>query len=229
MALTPDEATAQNIFLRMNSIHRFIIGSAAALITFLFIRSVHIGSLLKGMILWDAFAIVILVNSWIVFFTCSPSLMRKKARKEDGSRAFVFGIVLISSMASMVTVLLLVLSKNTGAQSGLYIPVAVGGMLVSWVMVHTTYTFHYAYLYYGDDDEQPEIHAEGLEFPEEKEPDYLDFAYFAFVIGMTFQVSDVQITSRNIRRKVLVHGLLAFVLNTFVVALTVNLIAGLKS
>ena len=65
-------------------------------------------------------------------------------------------------------------------------------------------------------------YAEGHEFPEEKAPDYLDFAYFSFVIGMTFQVSDVVITSRDIRRQVLVHGLLAFALNTFVVALTVT-------
>lgn len=69
--------------------------------------------------------------------------------------------------------------------------------------------------------------AEGLNFPQEKQPDYIDFAYFSFVIGMTFQVSDVQINSRIIRRTALAHGLLSFALNTFVVALTINLIAGL--
>jgi uncharacterized membrane protein len=83
-------------------------------------------------------------------------------------------------------------------------------------------------MYYDDAPDDQSKSAEGLEFPEEDCPDYLDFAYFSFVIGMTFQVSDVQITSRIIRKQVLLHGLLSFALNTFVVALTINLIAGLK-
>ncbi|UAY52868.1 DUF1345 domain-containing protein [Ferruginibacter albus] len=65
-------------------------------------------------------------------------------------------------------------------------------------------------------------------FPNEPKPDYLNFAYFSFVIGMTFQVSDVQVSDRHIRRTVLAHGILSFALNTFVVALTINLIAGLR-
>jgi uncharacterized membrane protein len=95
-------------------------------------------------------------------------------------------------------------------------------------MVHTTFCFHYAHLYYDDADEDTEIFAGGLDFPNEKTPDYMDFVYFSFGIGMSFQVSDVDITSKTIRRLVLLHGLLAFGLNTFVVALTINLIAGLK-
>ncbi len=69
----------------------------------------------------------------------------------------------------------------------------------------------------------------GLDFPGKEKPGYLDFAYFSFVVGMTFQVSDVQITSRTIRRLVLAHGLISFFLNTFVVALTINIVAGLKN
>ena len=173
--------------------------------------------------------VVLLFNGWVVFFTSSPAQMRQLASKEDGSRIFVFLIVLVSSLASMVTILFLVFSKSESPNRGLEIAVAIAGMMLSWCMVHTTFCFHYTYMYYGDDDETPELHAEGLTFPEEKAPDYLDFAYFSFVIGMCFQVSDVTITSRAIRRQVLVHSLLAFALNTFVVALTVNLIAGLKS
>ena len=93
--------------------------------------------------------------------------------------------------------------------------------------MHTIFGFHYAHLYYGDDTNDSTRHAEGLEFPGEKKPDYLDFAYFSFVIGMTFQVSDTAVHSRSIRRLVLLHGLISFGLNTFVVALTINLIAGL--
>ena len=225
----PGPKHPQNIFLKLRSIHRFMIGAVVVLIVYFFIRKIVYNPLVMAMILWDVFAASVLINAWIVFFTCSPAQMRQIAKKEDGSRFFVFIIILISSLASMVTVLFLVLSKSSSPDRTLYIVIAIAGMLLSWIMVHTTFCFHYAYLYYGNDDEQPDIHAGGLDFPEEKAPDYLDFAYFSFVIGMTFQVSDVVITSRDIRRKVLVHGLLAFALNTFVVALTVNLIAGLKA
>ncbi len=224
----PGDKHPENIFLRLRPLHRLGIALLAALIAYISLRKIIYDPLVMLMVLWDVFSFVVLVNGWIVFFTCSPARIRKIASKEDGSRFFVFLIVLISSLASMVTVLFLVLSKSTSSDRGLYIAVAIAGMLLSWIMVHTTFCFHYAYMYYGDDEDKPEVHAEGLDFPEEKAPDYLDFAYFSFVIGMTFQVSDVVITSREMRRKVLIHGLLAFALNTFVVALTVNLIAGLK-
>ncbi|MEO6316365.1 MAG: DUF1345 domain-containing protein [Chitinophagaceae bacterium] len=223
----PGAENADNIFLRMRPIHRFIVGFLSSTAVYFFIRSADINTLLKAMLLWDVFCFVVLVCDWVVVFTCSPAQIRKIARKEDGSRIVIFIIVLVASLASMVTVLLLILSKEQ-LQPGLYLPVSVLGMLLSWILVHTTFSFHYARIFYGDDDERPDIHAGGLEFPSESAPDYLDFAYFSFVIGMTFQVSDVQISARRIRRQALVHGLLAFTLNTFVVALTVNLIAGLK-
>jgi len=229
MSELPGPKHPVNIFLRLRPIHRFFIGFLVALVTYVLIRHIVIDPMVMIMVLWDVFCAAVLFNAWIVVFTCSPAQIRQIASKEDSSRLFVFVIVLISSLASMVTVLFLVLSKSSSPDRDLYIAVAIAGMLLSWIMVHTTFCFHYAYMYYGNDDEQPETHAEGLDFPDEKAPDYLDFAYFAFVIGMTFQVSDVVITSREIRRQVLVHGLLAFALNTFVVALSVNLIAGLKA
>ncbi|MEP7278628.1 MAG: DUF1345 domain-containing protein [Bacteroidota bacterium] len=224
----PGDRHPRNIFLHMRSIHRLIMGVVAVIIAFGLLRKIVANPLVMTMVLWDVFCVISLMSGWAVFFTCSPARMRHIASKEDGSRAFVFFIVLISSLASMVTVLLLILSKTASPPQGLYLSVAIGGMLLSWIMVHTTFCFHYANMYYGNDETRPENHAGGLDFPEEKAPDYLDFAYFSFVIGMTFQVSDVVITSREIRRLVLVHGLLAFALNTFVVALTVNLVAGLK-
>ena len=224
----PGSKHADNIFLRMRPIHRLAIGFSVALITFLLIRHLVNSELVLVMILWDVTCIVFLVSAWVVFFTCSPAHIRKIASKEDGSRAFVLIIVLVSSMVSMGIVLALINSDEFTTQQALYIVVTIAGMLLSWIMVHTTFCFHYAYMYYGDDEVVPETHAGGLEFPKEKAPDYLDFAYFAFVIGMTFQVSDVEISSRQIRRQALVHGLLSFALNTFVVALTVNLIAGIK-
>ncbi len=98
-------------------------------------------------------------------------------------------------------------------------------LLVSWLMTHTTFAFRYAHEYYDVDPGTGIVG--GLEFPSEKRPDYLDFMYFSLVLGMTFQVSDVQITSRKFRRLAAVHGLLSFLYNTIILALTVNLAAGL--
>jgi uncharacterized membrane protein len=89
-----------------------------------------------------------------------------------------------------------------------------------------TFALRYAHEYYARDEGGPDVDR-GLDFPNENEPDYLDFLYFALVLGMTFQVSDVQITSRKLRRIATLHGLLSFLFNTVIVALTVNIAAGL--
>ena len=100
-------------------------------------------------------------------------------------------------------------------------------LFVSWLMTHTTFAFRYAHEYYADRPGRRRISTGGLEFPSEKRPDYLDFMYFSLVLGMTFQVSDVQITARKFRRLAAVHGLLSFLFNTIILALTVNIAAGL--
>ena len=118
-------------------------------------------------------------------------------------------------------------SSDSDSSHGMFIFVSITGILLAWFMVHTLYTFHYAHMYYDNNPDDNSKDAEGLEFPGDEGPDYIDFAYFAFTIGCTFQVSDVEISSKTIRRSVLWHGLLSFALNTFVVALTINMIAGL--
>ncbi len=96
-------------------------------------------------------------------------------------------------------------------------------VVFAWLLTHTACTLRYAHLYYRDDREG----VGGLTFPGERPPDYLDFAYFAFTVGMCFQVSDVTITSRLIRRAVTGHALLSFAYNTAVLALALNLLTGL--
>ena len=221
--------TKENIFLSMGPLHRVVISVLLSAIVFFFIRKSVLNVMMISMMLWDVFALSYIVLSWIVFFISPISHITRLAQKDDGSRVFVFIVVVISSFVSMLTVLLLIISKeNTGTSTAMYLPVIIGGILLSWILVHTTFCFHYAHLYYNVDDlDKPK--KGGLEFPLEQHPDYLDFAYFSFVVGMTFQVSDVEISSRVIRRVALVHGLLSFILNTFVVALTINLIAGLKN
>jgi uncharacterized membrane protein len=215
-----------NKLLLLRPINRSLISLFITALAFFVVRNADLSPLIRIMLLWDVFALTFTVTCWIVFFTRNTDDIRQYARTDDGSRTFVFIFILLACFASMVMVLLLMLSDETNA--ALYIPVAIVGILSSWAMVHTMFAMHYAHMYYDDDEKDNSKHAEGLEFPKEDCPDYIDFAYFSFVIGMTFQVSDVEISSRMIRRTALLHGLLAFILNTFVVALTINLIAGLR-
>jgi len=221
----------QNMFLRFRPLHRVLISLLIAGITYLLIRNSGLNTLQIPMVLWDTFSFSMLITSWIVILFRPPVQIRKWARREDGSKAFVFLLVLVMSFASIISVIALISSNRVRESSPiLYVTLSVLSILLSWALVHTIFTFHYAHFYYEDDDD-PNSSADtgGLEFPgKDKEPDYRDFAYFSFVIGMTFQVSDVQVTHRKMRRLVLTHGLLSFALNTFVVALMINLIAGLK-
>jgi uncharacterized membrane protein len=223
--------TIVNFLQQLQPLHRVLISLGLAGLTFLSIHNIELNLLVKLIFLWDVYALSYCLTSWIVFFTHTSSQIRQHAREEDGSRIFVYFIIFLSSLASFLAVSLLIISPNKAETSAiLYAPLAVIGMLLSWMIVHITFAFHYAHFYY-DDDEDGNSHKNvgGLNFPNETKPDYLDFAYFSFVIGMTFQVSDVEITHGRLRRLVLLHSLLSFTLNTFVVALTINLIAGLKN
>lgn len=224
-----NKANTNNIFLRMHPLHRIIVSVLLSVIVFLLIKR-NSSTLIASLLFWNMFALSYLILNWIVIAKRSIPEIRKWAKKDDGSNVFVFMLILISSFASMFTVLLLMVSqKEASSTDDLYLPLVIAGILLSWMMVHTIYAFHYAHMYYNDDEKKPDKDAQGLEFPgEDTRPDYIDFAYFSFVIGCTFQVSDVEISSSKIRRVVLFHGLLSFALNTFVVALTINLIAGLS-
>lgn len=219
-----------NILVKLHPLHRILISAGVAGAVYLLTQAASLTPLIRVVLLWDVFALVYNITCWSVFFNRKVEDIRKYARKEDGSRTFVFVVILLACFASMLMVLLLMISdESRETDKVLYIPVAIAGILFSWGMVHTMFAFHYAHIYYDDDEDKVQKQAGGLEFPREEEPDYLDFAYFSFVIGMTFQVSDVEISARKLRRIALLHGLLAFMLNTFVVALTINLVAGLRN
>ncbi len=212
----------------MHPLQRILLSLAVSLLVYFTTRNLHLNGALTITLLWDVFALTFISTSWIIFFTRPVADIIAQANKEDGSKFFVLIITIVTSFASMFAVMLLVLSKEQSPDRVvLAVILAVAGMMLSWVMVHTIFTFHYAHLYYFKAaDDTPD--GEALDFPATAKPDYLDFAYYSFVIGMTFQVSDVNINSRLVRRTTLAHALLSFALNTFVVALTINLIAGLR-
>jgi uncharacterized membrane protein len=154
------------------------------------------------------------------FSRATPAGMRARARHQDAGR---WGILWSGVAISTVVLVALGTELEAGKTGGLVaLVVAAASIMLSWALLNTLFALHYAHGYYGD---YGEAH-KGLDFPGTAEPDYWDFAYFAVVIGMTFQVSDVQVKSRELRRMVLIHGVIAFFFNVFIVAVSVNIVAG---
>jgi len=209
---------------RLHAGHKLLISLLLGIATYFLIPVDGLETLPHIMLGWDAGCFTMICLSWISFFSISSQQIREQCKKQDETRVVIFLLVLVATVASLSAVLLLLISKSSHL---LILPVAVAGMGFSWLLVHTIFTFRYAHLYYGNDEADAGTHAAGLEFPKDKKPDYLDFAYFSFVVGMTFQVSDVEISSKRLRRLALMHGMIAFIFNTFIVALTINVIAGL--
>lgn len=160
--------------------------------------------------------------------------MKAFADKEDSGASFIFLFVLFAAFISLFAIIFLLQSIPNQSKQGLslHILLSFSSVFCSWTLVHTLFTLRYAHLYYkggNDTSTTKQTDTVALSFPNEKEPDYLDFAYFSFVVGMTFQVSDVEINSRQIRRLALVHGVLSFIYNTVIVAFSINIISGLIS
>lgn len=146
--------------------------------------------------------------------------MRRYARAEDEG---YWGFLLSGAGVATVALVALAVELHAGLDSGpIEIALAVASLVLSWIYLNTLFALHYAHEYYGDAGRK----TAGLRFPGTREPDYWDFIYFAFGLGMTFQVSDVAISDRGIRHVVTAHSLIAFFFNVIVIALSVNVVAG---
>lgn len=169
---------------------------------------------------FDVGAAVFLGGMWRLFDRATPASMRKHARLQDAGR---WGI-LWSAIGVTGVVMMALGTELRAAKSGGLLILTVAGLsiVLAWLFINVMFAQHYAHGFYGDYGSQHQ----GLDFPGKQEPDYWDFAYFSIVVGMTFQVSDVQITSRTLRRMVLLHSVIAFFFNVFIIAVTVNIVAG---
>lgn len=176
---------------------------------------------------WDAFSLSALLLTWAIIPAADAAHIRLVANREDPGRRLTFVFMLLTAVASLLAVVLLLSSSKEvdHATRITHVGLAVAAVLLAWLLVHTVFALRYAHLYY---DDSPGREPGGLEFPGgEKQPDYFDFAYYSFVIGMTAQTADIGITGRLMRRLTLLHGLLAFTFNTAIVALSINGLAGL--
>jgi uncharacterized membrane protein len=171
---------------------------------------------------WDSAALVFTVWVWLGIAPMSSSETDSHATREDPGRAATDLIVLIASVASLGAVgsVLVQASAAKGAQQSALAGLGVASVALSWFTVHTLFTLRYARLYYTGEDG-------GVNFNQDAPPRYLDFAYLSFTIGMTFQVSDTDLQTPEIRHSALRHGLLSYLFGAVILATTINLIAGL--
>ncbi|WP_431199592.1 DUF1345 domain-containing protein [Mucilaginibacter sp. P19] len=216
---------------RLDAHHKLYVALTLAVICWLITRG-SLSPSTQFMVAWLAYALVSLTLSALTIFNVHPAVMHQDAHAQDSSKTLVFLFAIFASVASLFAIVLLLRSGsgNDARQLTLHVLLSLACVVGSWILVHTIFTFRYAHYFYCDMEDGKDSKTYkpgGLEIPNESRPDYLDFAYFSFVIGMTFQVSDVQITSRRIRRLALLHGLLSFSFNTVIVALSINVIAGL--
>ena len=182
----------------------------------------------RGILAWDIGSAAFLILSALLFLDEPLARIQSDAEAQQEGEWTVFWITIGGAIASFAALALEFsgAKDQPAAQRNLLIAVVAATLLLSWLVTHTLFALRYAHEYYEPGSDKTGITA-GLAFPSEDRPDYWDFLYFALVLGMTFQVSDVQITSRKFRRLAMVHGLISFLFNTVIVALTVNIVAGL--
>jgi uncharacterized membrane protein len=218
-------------FLRSFDAHqRVVTAIAVGAVVFFSATALHRFAL-QIILTWNAFSFTIILLCWIRIIFADARTVIRSAKLQDAGRTAIFLFVIAAACTSLFTVAFLL-----GTAKGLHgraltghILLAAGTVVCSWFLVHTVFTMHYAHTYYRQAKTVGGLEkGHGLQFPGSREPDFLDFAYFSFVIGMTFQVSDVQISSRRLRRLALVHGMLSFAFNTVILAFAINLVSGLS-
>lgn len=172
---------------------------------------------------WIATAGIYVAWTWVILAGMDAEQTCRYVTREDPTRWVADVVIVSASIASLIGVGFVVVAGNRSGPTAL--EAALIGILTvaaSWFAVHTLFTLHYARLYYSGD-------AGGINFHDPQPPGFRDFAYVAFTVGMTFQVSDTEINSSTIRATVLRHALLSYLLGAVVLAVTINLIAGLGS
>ena len=230
-----------DLICRPDARQRLIVGLAAGAAIF-FASDGPLGFANAVIAGWDASALVIVALDWVTILTTPQRKIREIAQQQDLSRFLIFVFVVVAACAALFAVGFLVSTHK--AQTGgpthkaetaghftVHLALTLLTVASSWTLVHTVFGLRYAHAFYGDSD-VPGVHqhAGGLRFPSDRPdrlPDYFDFAYFSFVIGMACQVSDVNITSRRMRRLTLVHSVLSFGFNTIILALLINTVSGL--
>lgn len=181
----------------------------------------QLSAITRGLLSWDFGVVLYLVLAVIMFKGATPACMHTRAVTQDDGAVAVLTFTVVAALASIVAIII----ELSGAKGFpptlrfLHFGLGIFTLISSWTFIHTSFALHYAHDYYISLRRHGKP---GLVFPEQREPDYWDFAYFSFVIGMTSQTSDVAVAATNLRRLVLLHGIIAFFFNAALLALAIN-------
>ncbi len=197
------------------------IGGAA-----LYLLPASISPQTRWIISWNLGALTYLALAWALITRADAKDTREHVLSQDTGNYVIFLLVVSAACASLVAIGFVVgpTTKLASWPKAFNLGLAGIALISSWLLIHTVFTFHYARSFYEPVPRAPG-YAGGMDFPEDKTPDYIDFAYYSFVVGMTSQVSDVETMTRRVRRITLIHGILSFVFNITVLAMSVNIVA----
>ena len=200
---------------------RIFVGAAAGLVAAGVAVLVGASWSVAVLVGWDALALVFLSWVWTTIFWKDDKGTAQLALAEDDSRATADGVILCASIASLVAIFFTLseAAKNSGGHAVFLAGLAVGSIFLGWAAIQTTFTLMYARLFYTPP-------SGGFDF-EGGGPDFRDFAYAAFTIGMTYQVSDTTVTQKRLRRVVVRHAILSFIFGTTIIAVAISAVANL--
>ncbi|VTU32865.1 DUF1345 domain-containing protein [Variovorax sp. PBL-E5] len=212
-------------FYRLTGWHRLLAGAVVGVLVALI--PWPLDGVSRGLLGWCCGAASYLLPAWWMAEVSNAQRTRSRAQSLDQPSAVILGIMLTVVGVSVVVIVMLLQQARPlhGSDRAAHIALGLVALAGSWLMIHTIYAFHYAHRFYQEEREKSAA-GPGLDFPGELDPDYFDFLYYSFVVGMTSQVSDVQVTSREMRRITLIHGVLSFAFNMLVLALSINVVAG---
>lgn len=177
----------------------------------------------KLLVGWDV--AVVFYLGFVIYLAARSDVhrIRHRAALQDEGQTMILLATVAAALASLAAILAVLGTSPGNPRLPGHLALAAGTIVLSWAFIHAMFALHYAHEYYGDGRDR---RIGGMTFPEDGEPDYWDFAYFSFTIGMCAQVSDVTVSSKVIRRTVLAHSVLSFVYNAALLALMVNIAAG---
>jgi uncharacterized membrane protein len=211
--------------MRIGAMQRLGVALGVAAVTFLALPdSVAWHARIVGT--WDLGALAYLGLAWTLMTKSDAKVTRDHVLSQDPSGYVIFLLVIGASFACILAIGFVVgaIRELSFWSRAADLAMTVAALVSSWLLIQTVFAIHYAHRYYAGPPGETSTGAP-LTFPGGKDPDYSDFAYYSFVVGMTSQVSDVQVTSPSMRRLTMIHGILAFVFNIAVLALSINIFA----
>jgi uncharacterized membrane protein len=216
-----DETRVMNKLNRKS--HLRLVGMAVAGVAVAIVVLALGGGVSSAVAGWGAACLVYALWVWISALHLDSSQTKEHATREDPSRAIADVLLITASVVSLGAIGITLIESRAGSPQEKVFAAAISvlSIVLSWLLIHTLFTLRYARLYYTEP-------IGGIDFNQDEDPHYVDFAYVAFTVGMTFQVSDTNLQSRLIRSAVLKHMLLSYLFGTVIVATIVNFVAGLS-